>query len=95
MNGYSPVLNCHTCHVTCKFTEIENKMDKKTGKVIEESPKYIRSGDASIVMIKPSKKMVVEAFSDFPPLGRFAIRDMKQTVGVGVIKETFKKHDED
>jgi len=35
--------------------------------------------------------MVVEAFSEFPPLGRFAVRDMKQTVAVGVIKETTKK----
>ena len=35
--------------------------------------------------------MCVEAFSDFPPLGRFAVRDMRQTVAVGVIKvlETF------
>jgi len=35
--------------------------------------------------------MVVEAFNEFPPLGRFAVRDMKQTVAVGVIKETLKK----
>ncbi|KAB5415025.1 hypothetical protein F9000_23285, partial [Bacteroides fragilis] len=28
----------------------------------------------------------VESFSDFPPLGRFAVRDMRQTVAVGVIK---------
>jgi elongation factor 1-alpha len=30
--------------------------------------------------------MCVEAFTDFPPLGRFAVRDMRQTVAVGVIK---------
>jgi elongation factor 1-alpha len=39
----------------------------------------------------PSKAMVVEAFAEFPPLGRFAVRDMKQTVAVGVIKSTVKK----
>jgi len=27
----------------------------------------------------------------YPPLGRFAVRDMKQTVAVGVIKETTRK----
>lgn len=37
------------------------------------------------------KPMVVETFSEFPPLGRFAVRDMKQTVAVGVIKEVKKK----
>ena len=30
--------------------------------------------------------MCVEPFSEFPPLGRFAVRDMRQTVAVGVIK---------
>ena len=35
--------------------------------------------------------MVVEAFNLYPPLGRFAVRDMKQTVAVGVIKEVVKK----
>merc|ERR1711935_348448 len=91
MNGYAPVLDCHTCHIACKFTEIENKMDKRTGKVTEEFPKFIKSGDAAIVKMIASKPMVVEAFSEFPPLGRFAVRDMKQTVAVGVIKETVKK----
>merc|ERR1712025_1538472 len=90
MNGYAPVLDCHTCHIACKFTEIESKMDKRTGKVTEEFPKAIKSGDASIVLLTPSKPMVVEAFSEFAPLGRFAVRDMKQTVAVGVIKSVEK-----
>merc|ERR1712167_365477 len=91
MNGYAPVLDCHTCHIACKFTEIMNKMDKRTGQVTEELPKSIKSGDAAIVVLTPSKPMVVEAFAEFAPLGRFAVRDMKQTVAVGVIKETQRK----
>ena len=91
MNGYAPVLDCHTCHIACKFAEIESKMDKRTGKVMEEFPKAIKSQDAAIVKLIPSKPMVVESFNEFPPLGRFAVRDMKQTVAVGVIKETVKK----
>merc|ERR1719347_2232511 len=35
--------------------------------------------------------MCVEPFSEFPPLGRFAVRDMRQTVAVGVIKAIKKK----
>merc|ERR1711934_1265199 len=91
MNGYAPVLDCHTCHIACKFSEILNKMDKRTGEITEEFPKSIKSQDAAIVKMIPSKPMVVEAFNQFAPLGRFAVRDMKQTVAVGVIKSTVKK----
>lgn len=85
-NGYTPVLDCHTAHIACKFAEIKEKCDRRTGKTTEENPKAIKSGDAAIVTLVPSKPMCVEAFQEFPPLGRFAVRDMRQTVAVGVIK---------
>ncbi len=61
-------------------------MDRRSGKVIEENPKFIKKSECAIIRIQPSKKVVVENFKEYPPLGRFAVRDMKQTVGVGVIK---------
>jgi hypothetical protein len=32
----------------------------------------------------------VESYNEYPPLGRFAVRDMRQTVAVGVIKSVEK-----
>jgi elongation factor 1-alpha len=90
-NGYTPVLDCHTAHIACKFASIDTKIDKRSGKVLEEAPKVIKSGDAAMVKMEPTKPMVVEAFTDYAPLGRFAVRDMKQTVAVGVIKSVEKK----
>jgi elongation factor 1-alpha len=90
-NGYSPVLDCHTAHIACKFNEIKEKVDRRTGKSVEDNPKSIKSGDAAMVELVPSKPMCVEAFSEFPPLGRFAVRDMRQTVAVGVIKSVTPK----
>jgi elongation factor 1-alpha len=84
--GYAPVLDCHTAHIACKFSEIQNKMDRRSGKVLEEGPKMIKNGDAAMVKMIPQKPMCVEPFQAFPPLGRFAVRDMRQTVAVGVIK---------
>jgi len=88
--GYSPVLDCHTAHIACKFSELHEKIDKRTGKKLEDNPKMVKSGDASIVTMVPSKPMVVETYTEYAPLGRFAVRDMKQTVAVGVIKEVEK-----
>nr|CAX72191.1 eukaryotic translation elongation factor 1 alpha 2 [Schistosoma japonicum] len=92
-NGYSPVLDCHTAHIACKFNEITEKLDRRSGKKIEDNPKSIKSGDAAIVELVPSKPLCVETFQQYPPLGRFAVRDMKQTVAVGVIKSVNKKAD--
>jgi len=89
--GYSPVLDCHTAHIACKFSELMTKIDRRTGKEIEASPKFVKSGDSCIVKMVPSKPMCVEAFQQYSALGRFAVRDMKQTVAVGVIKSVNKK----
>jgi len=88
--GYSPVLDCHTAHVACKFAELNQKMDRRSGKVMEENPKFVKSGDACMTTLIPTKPLCVETFSEYPPLGRFAVRDMRQTVAVGVIKAVTK-----
>jgi len=88
--GYTPVLDCHTAHIACKFSELLEKIDRRSGKKIEDNPSKVKSGDAAIIKLVPSKPMCVESFQQYPPLGRFAVRDMRQTVAVGVIKSVEK-----
>jgi len=88
--GYAPVLDCHTAHIACKFAEIKDKMDRRSGKVLEAEPKALKTGDSAMVTMKPSKRLCVESFTEYPPLGRFAVRDMRQTVAVGVVKTVVK-----
>ncbi|XP_025712334.1 elongation factor 1-alpha-like [Callorhinus ursinus] len=89
--GYSPVLDCHTAHIACKFADLREKIDRRSGKKLEDNPKALKSGDSAIIQMIPRKPLCVESFSEYPPLGRFAVRDMRQTVAVGVIKAVEKK----
>ncbi|KAM7321258.1 hypothetical protein ACRRTK_019350 [Alexandromys fortis] len=85
------VADCHTAHTACKFAEFKEKIDRRSGKKLEDGPKFLKFVDAAIVDMVPGQPMCVESFSDYPPLGRFAVCDMRQTVAVGVIKAVDKK----
>jgi elongation factor 1-alpha len=81
--GYTPVFHIHTAQVSCSITELI----RKTAPTSEENPKFLKTGDAAIVKIRPVSPLCVETYKDFPQLGRFAIRDMGKTVAAGVITE--------
>ncbi|HLC47905.1 MAG TPA: hypothetical protein VJI13_02425, partial [Candidatus Norongarragalinales archaeon] len=83
--NYTPVFHLHTSQVACTITEILEKKDPKTGQTAQKNPDFIKTGDVAIVKIKPTKATVVEKYSEYPALGRFAIRDMGQTVAAGVV----------
>jgi elongation factor 1-alpha len=91
MAGYTPVLDCHTAHIACKFQALLTLIDKRTGKKVEDNPKFMKSGQAGIVEMVPSKPLCVESYAEYPPLGRFAVRDMRKTVAVGVIKSVLRQ----
>ena len=88
--GYTPVFHIHTSQIACTITEIVKKLDPKTGAVVQENPDFIKTGDAAIVKIKPSKPVVIETQKEFPQLARFAIRDMGMTVAAGICIELVK-----
>jgi elongation factor 1-alpha len=85
--GYTPVFHCHTAQIACTVTAILAKLDPRTGGVKEQNPAFIKAGDAAIIMVTPSKPMVIEKVKEIPQLGRFAIRDMGQTIAAGLCME--------
>ena len=89
--GYTPVFHIHTAQMAATITEITEKKDPKTGLTVQKNPEFIKNGDVAIVKVKPTKAVCIEKFSEFPPLGRFAIRDMGQTVAAGVVLDIVKK----
>lgn len=83
--NYTPVFHIHTAQLACSIVELVEQKDPKTGGTLKKNPDFIKTGDVAIIRVKPTKPCVVEKYSDFPALGRFAIRDMGQTVAAGVV----------
>ncbi len=89
--GYTPVFHVHTAQVSCRFAELQKKIDPRTGAVIEENPSYIKRGDSAIVKIVPTQPLCIEKYQEFPPLGRFAVRDMGKTIAAGIVLDVVPK----
>jgi len=89
--GYTPVLHYHTGQIACRFTELLKKIDPRSGQTVEEKPAFLKTGDAAWVRMEPLHEIAIESYTDFPELGRFAVRDMGTTVAAGVVKEITKK----
>jgi len=89
--GYTPVLHAHTVQQATTIVEIIQKIDPRTGQVVEDHPKSIKTGDAALVKLKPLQPICLEVYKDFPEMGRFALRDSGRTVAAGIVKEITQK----
>lgn len=85
--GYSPVFHIHTAQVSCRITEMVEKLNGDMAK----NPDFIRNGDAAIVKFTPLKAVVIESNKEIPQLARFAIRDSGKTVAAGQCIDSVKK----
>lgn len=92
--GYAPTMDIAATHVSTIFAQLCD-IGAKKGKefvVTTDKPTEIAgTRPCARVIIVPSKPTVMEKFSEFPFLGRFALRDMGKTIGVGIIHEVLDK----
>jgi elongation factor 1-alpha len=61
--GYAPILDCHTTHVACKWTELNGKNDRRSEKMIERSPKFLKSGGDRQARSEQAYGMLVRYFT--------------------------------
>ena len=89
--GYTPVFHAHTCQIACRFSKLLARLDPRTGSIAEENPDFLKTGQAAIVEITPTRPMVIEEQQKVKQLSSFAIRDMGQTVAAGVCIKILEK----
>ncbi len=87
--GYTPVVHCGTAQVAIRFAELKEKKPRDGDSV--KNPDFLKNGDTAKVVLIPTRDMVIEQYSEFPALGRFAVRDMGQTVAVGIVTKVTPK----
>jgi len=84
------VLNLRVCtaSVEAKVLEIRERIDSESGEMLEQFPEEIEAGDAAVILFE-TEPVVVERFSEIPPLGRFALVRNGRNIGAGVVLEIF------
>ncbi len=90
--GYAPIIHLGQAAQACqivKFKVLKKSAQRKSlVKTGEYNPDiYLLNGDFAEITFQPFAPFICEKFTDYPSLGRFAARDMGQTVAVGVITE--------
>ncbi|MFH0897065.1 MAG: translation elongation factor EF-1 subunit alpha [Candidatus Bathyarchaeota archaeon] len=89
--GYTPVLHAHTVTMATTFIELVQKIDPRTGQIVEEKPAFLKTGDGALVKFRPLRPIVIEEYSQIPQIGRFAIRDMGTTIAAGIVRKVTEK----
>ena len=79
-------INCHTALARCKLIALESKIDKRTGRKVEDNPVSLTVHEAGMVLFEPLEPFSIEAFSTYSTLGRLVIRDNDGMLVVGVVK---------
>jgi peptide chain release factor subunit 3 len=83
--GYAAVVHLHAVAVECTISALVNEIDKKTGEPMAAKPRFLKSGAFANVRVRVEESVAIEAFKDFPALGRFTIRDEGRTIAVGKV----------
>jgi elongation factor 1-alpha len=76
---------CTAC-ANCQVVELLQKIDRRSGKILEERAEFLKAGEVAFCKFEPQSAMVIEATTDFAMLGRFCIRQDGHVVAVGMVK---------
>ena len=74
-----------TAETTCEVQRILEKIDAVELTVVEEKPKSLESREAGKILLRALEPLYVEAYSDFPQLGRFVVIGGKGAAAAGIV----------
>nr|CAG8604603.1 15521_t:CDS:10 [Entrophospora candida] len=95
--GYSAVLHIHSCVEEVSIS-VKNQLyiykssllhliDKKTGRKSKRPPQFVKKGQKVIAKLETQGPICLEAFADYPQLGRFT---MRKTIAIGKVTKVIE-----
>eukprot|EP01064_Diplonema_japonicum_P017428 TRINITY_DN2555_c0_g1_i6.p1 TRINITY_DN2555_c0_g1~~TRINITY_DN2555_c0_g1_i6.p1 ORF type:complete len:734 (+),score=236.71 TRINITY_DN2555_c0_g1_i6:52-2253(+) len=90
-SGYSCVMHIHSAAEEVVFHELLATINKKTNKVIEKYPKFVKGNECVMVRMEVSQSICIEEYKTFDRMGRFMLRDEGKTIAVGVVTKLLEK----
>jgi peptide chain release factor subunit 3 len=83
--GYTAVFHAHTAVEECTIKLLLGAIDRKTGEVSKQKPKFIKKGAFVSARIQLSQPVCLDTYKEFPQLGRFTLRDEGKTIAIGKV----------
>ncbi|PNH45766.1 hypothetical protein VD0004_g2199 [Verticillium dahliae] len=86
--GFNCVLHVHAAIEEVTFAALLHKLQKGTNRKSKLPPSHAKKGDSIIARMEVTGgagSVCVERFEDYPPIGRFTLRDQGQTIAIGKI----------
>ncbi|MHA1501041.1 MAG: elongation factor 1-alpha, partial [Candidatus Heimdallarchaeota archaeon] len=90
--GYAPIVHLGQAAQACQIEDFKILRKSPQRKSLVATGEYnpdifLLQGDFAEITFRPFAPFICEKFADYPSLGRFAARDMGQTVAVGVVTD--------
>lgn len=84
--GYSAVMHIHTSAEEVSIKALICLVDRKTGDKSKIRPRFIKQDQIAIVRLEVTGGSIcLEAFKEFPQMGRFTLRDEGRTIAIGKV----------
>ena len=88
-SGYTCVMHAHALAEEVVFHELLATINKKTQKISEKYPKFVRGNESVMVRMEVANPICLEESKTFGKMGRFILRDEGKTIAIGVVTKLF------
>ncbi|CAI4058368.1 hypothetical protein SKDZ_04G3850 [Saccharomyces kudriavzevii ZP591] len=83
--GFSCVMHVHTAIEEVHIVKLLHKLEKGSNRKSKKPPAFAKKGMKVIAVLETEAPVCVEAYQDYPQLGRFTLRDQGTTIAIGKI----------